>query len=127
MSDLDTTARRMTFLSTAALTVLLARVGGSVTFTEAEYREVVERYGEQHGCRRIGGAVEPQVTHLLRFDSLTARRPEASPLMTCRFRALAVDGDRYGRTIGPFGTLRDTEAVNVPRLVVSHVLEYCRV
>jgi hypothetical protein len=45
MGDIDTTARRMRFLSTAALTVLLARVGGSVAFTEAEYREVVERYG----------------------------------------------------------------------------------
>ena len=45
MSDLDSTARRMRFLSNAALTVLLARIGGGVTFTEAEYREVLERYG----------------------------------------------------------------------------------
>lgn len=51
MADNDTTediqrqARRSTDLQTISLMVLLARAGGSASFTEDEYREIVERYG----------------------------------------------------------------------------------
>jgi hypothetical protein len=38
-------ARRQTAMQTMALVVLLERNGGSLRVTEAEYRDVVDRYG----------------------------------------------------------------------------------
>jgi hypothetical protein len=38
-------ARREAGLQATALAVLLARAGGKATYTQAEYRELAERYG----------------------------------------------------------------------------------
>lgn len=38
-------ARKKQLLFDAALTLLLERAGGSLTFTEADYHEVVDKYG----------------------------------------------------------------------------------
>jgi hypothetical protein len=43
--ELQAAARRTSMLQTAALVVLLERNGGSLTFTEAEYQAIVDRYG----------------------------------------------------------------------------------
>lgn len=45
MDEIKEQARMMRHLSNFALTVLQDKAGGSVTITEAEYRQVLERHG----------------------------------------------------------------------------------
>lgn len=45
MADDDTRLRQQAQLTNSGLVVLLARAGGSATFTEAEYQQAAEQYG----------------------------------------------------------------------------------
>jgi hypothetical protein len=45
MPDDAKAMRRQTALEQGALVVAIARAGGSISFTEAEYQAVAERYG----------------------------------------------------------------------------------